>query len=425
MTQHAQASAAKGGVLFVTYGNGHVSKVAPVVNALRKRGINCVVMALTLGYRQAERLGLMPVGYRDFASLVDWQRVQTYGQSLLNGNSHPDVDEAESVAYLGINYAEWVDRFGEAGAAKKYAAVGRRGFLPLDFIGKVIDHLRPALVVSTSSPRSEQAAIEAAVARGVPSLTMMDLFALPHDNFLRHSVYADRITVLSEFVKNNLITAGIEASRIVVTGCPAYDAMFDPANAQAGAQLRESLGWQGLRVLMWAGNLEEDAPNVDDRYRGTGLGTLVEAKLRTWIESHPDAALLIRYHPNQYHLFTASAPHPRIHLSNPASEKLQPQLHAADMVLVQTSTVGFEAALIGKRLLTLSFSPMVINFDFDYSKLGLGEGIAALDDLISTLEQPPADRPKNNSFPPPGAATPRVIFVVENLLTCNSQTEPP
>ncbi len=422
MKLQARPGAAASGVLFVTYGNGHIGKVAPVVKALEARGISCVVMALTLGYRQASRLGLVPVGYRDFTSLVDLPRVQAYGRALFNGNRHPDVDEEESLCYLGVNYAEWVDRFGEAGAAKKYAEVGRRGFLPLDFIGRVIDYLRPALVVSTSSPRSEQAAIEAAVARGIPCLTMMDLFALPHDNFLRQHVYADRITVLSEFVRNNLLAAGIEAARIEVTGCPAYDAMFDPENAEAGRQLRESLGWQDLRVLMWAGNLEEDGPDVDERYRGIGLGLMVEERLRTWVESHPDAALLIRYHPNQYHLFPLPAPHPRIHFSNPAADKLQPQLHAADMLLVQTSTVGFEAALIGKRLLTLSFSPMVINFDFDYGKLGLGEGVASLDDLVSMVEHPVSHRSDRASFPPQGAATPRVVCVIENLLKRVSRT---
>ncbi|MCJ0764281.1 UDP-glycosyltransferase [Variovorax terrae] len=416
MKTQAQAGAAGGGVLFVTYGNGHIAKVAPVVRALEARGVPCVVMALTLGYRQAVRLGFTPVGYQDFTALVDLPRVMAYGRTLLDGNCHPDVDEDESVCYLGINYAEWVDSFGEAGAAEKYALMGRRGFLPLNFIGKVIDHLKPALVVSTSSPRSEQAAIEAAVARGIPALTMMDLFALPHDNFLRQSVYADRITVLSEFVKHNLAAAGVDAARIEVTGCPAYDAMFDTANAEAGRKLREALGWEHCRVLMWAGNLEEDAPNVDDCYRGTGLGMLVEGRLRQWVESHPDAALLIRYHPNQYHLFPLPAPHPRIYFSNPATDRLQPQLHAADMVLVQTSTVGFEAALIGKRLLTLSFSPMVINFDFDYGVLGLGEGIASLDELVSVIDRPPGRRVDRSAFPPPGAATPRVVSVIENLL---------
>ncbi len=416
MTATELNGAAEGGVLFVTYGNGHVAKVAPVVRDLQRQGVPCVVMALTLGYKQALGLGLSPVGYRDFLFLADGPEVLRLGAALAAENSHPDVDAHESLCYLGINYAEWVERYGEAGAAQRYAASGRRGFLPLQFIGRVIDHLRPSLVVSTSSPRSEQAAIEAAAARGIPTLTMMDLFALPHDIYLRQPVHAECITVLSEMVKRNLIQAGIAASRIVVTGCPAYDPMFDPLNEAAGRQLRSRLGWDGMKVVMWAGNLEEDGPGVTDEYRGTRLGLAVERELRQWVDSRPDAALLVRYHPAQYHLFPDLGRHARVYVSNPATDRLQPQLHASDIVLVQTSTVGFEAALVGKRVLSLSFSPLVVNFDFDYGRLGLGESVPSLDRLVPALEAGPGSVRERHAFPPPGPATPRVVEVIQSRL---------
>lgn len=374
-------------------------------------------MALTLGYKQALHLKLQPVGYKNFLGLVDKEPVLERGRKLLNDNRHPDVDEHESCCYLGINYTDWVQAYGEEAAARNYAEGGRRSFLPLRFMGKVIDHLRPSVVVSTSSPRSEQAAIEAAVKRGIPSLTMMDLFALPHDLFLQQKVHADRITVLSEFVKRNLVTAGIEDSRIKVTGCPAYDPMFDSANIEAGQAFRSKMGWDGLRVVMWAGNLEEDGPGVTQEYRGTALGIEVEKRLRAWVGSHPDTALLVRYHPNQYHYFPRLEDHPRVYVSNPAADRLHPQLHAADVVIVQTSTVGFEAALIGKRVLALSFSPMVKNFKFDYGELGLGESVSSMSDLTMTIENSPTIARDCSAFPPPGLATPRVARVILSLLS--------
>jgi len=413
------AGSAAGGVFFVTYGNGHISKVAPVVRDLQSRGVPCVVMALTLGYNQALSLGLAPVGYKDFTDLVALDQVLEWGRMLVNENRHPDVDYFESLCYLGINYADWVDTYGEAEAARKYAEGGRRSFLPLRFIGKVIDYLRPSLVVSTSSPRSEQAAIEVAVARDIPSLTMMDLFALPHDSFLRQPIHADRITVLSEFVKRNLVAAGIDGNCIEVTGCPAYDQMFDSRSIEDGRVLRRKLGWEACKVVMWAGNLEEEGPGVSLEYRGIGLGSMVEARLRGWVERHDDAALLIRYHPNQYHLFPRPTDHPRIYFSNPAVDRIQPQLHASDVVVVQTSTVGFEAALVGKRLLALSFSPLVRNFAFDYGELGLGESIRSIDDLVPTLEKPSNLLRDRSAFPPQGLATPRVVQVILSLLNRN------
>jgi hypothetical protein len=403
-------------VLFLTYGNGHVAKVAPVVAELRRRGIRSQVVALTLGYRQAQRLGLNPLGFRDLLHLVDAERAQAYGRQLLPDNRHPDVDDAESIAYLGINYLDWVETYGEAEAARRYAEGGRRAFLPLRFMHRVIEFLRPSLVVSTASPRSEQAAIEAAVDLSIPCMTMMDLFGLPHDNFRRNVVFADRITVLSEFARENLLEAGIPVDRLVVTGCPAYDRLFDPAIARLGAKWKAENGWRGLYTVMWAGNLEESAPNVPSEFLGSGLGLIVERALRTWVSSRPDVALVVRYHPNQYHMFKDLGEQDRVYVSQPTQDPLDPLLHACDAIVTQTSTVGFEGALIGKRLLALSFSPWVINFDFDYGKLGLGESVESLDQLVPQLERERLELSNQKAFPPSGPATQRVVAEMLSLM---------
>ena len=306
-----------------------------------------------------------------------------------------------------MNYQEWVESYGEDGARERYRQGGRRSFFPIRFIGKVIDLLQPCVVVSTASPRSEQAAIEAAVARGVPSLTMMDLFALPHDNFLRNQVFADRITVLSSFVRGNLVAAGIAEARIAVTGCPAYEGLLDPAQREAGSALRTALGWQGLKVVLWAGNLEEEAAG-SPQYAGTGLALDVERRLRAWVAARKDAALLVRYHPAQYHLFPDLGAQPRVYRSIPTLDPLAPQLHASDIVVVQTSTVGFEAALIGKRVLSLSFSPTVIRIAFDYGAMGLGESVHRPGDLVGVVDGEPPQPADRSLFPPDGPATPRV-----------------
>ncbi len=404
-----------GSVLFVAYGSGHIAKVAPVIRHLQAEGVQCHLLALTLGHKQAQRMGLDPLGYHDFLHLTSREDVLARGQALLEGNSHPDVDEFESICYLGINYQDWVEQYGEEIAARRYAQGGRRAFLPVRFLGRVIDQLTPSVVVSTASPRSEQAAIEAAVGRGIPTLTMMDLFGLPHDNYLRNKVFADRITVLSGFVRGNLMSAGIDGGRIAVTGCPAYEPLLEPAVTEAGRALRAGLGWDGLKVVMWAGNIEEPGPGVTPETAGTALALDVERRLRAWVAADPKAALLVRYHPSQYHLFPDLGSHPRIYVSVPTQDPLGPQLHASDIVVVQTSTVGFEAALIGRRVMSLSWSPMVHNMDFDYGRMGLGESVERAEDLVRALAGP-GRSPDREVFPPPGRATPRVVAEIRALM---------
>jgi CDP-Glycerol:Poly(glycerophosphate) glycerophosphotransferase len=409
-----------GSVFIVTYGNGHVAKVAPVVAALRERGIKVMVMALTLGYKQAEALGLNPLGYQDFLHLVDKDLALAYGQQLLEHNSHPDVDENESVAYLGVNYLEWVEQYGVDEARQRYEAGGRRSFLPVNFIGKVIDQLRPGLIVSTASPRSEQAAIEAGVSRGIPTLTMMDLFALPTDGFYKNKVFADRITLLSELTRKNLLSRAIDSSRLVVTGCPAYDKLLDSVQATQGAAWKRQLGWDNKYVVMWAGTLEEASDHTPDEYLGTGLATQVENQLRDWVTQNENAALIVRYHPSQYHLFDNLHSHDRVYFSNPSKDPLHMQLHASDCVVTQMSTVGFEGFLIGKRLITLSFSPMVATFGSDYSKLGLGESALSVAHLISMLDTYTDSHQNPDALPPLGRATPRVVEEMLLLLQAKS-----
>jgi hypothetical protein len=414
--------AAQGGVLFVTYGNGHIAKVAPVAKALEAQGIRCTVLALTLGYAQARRMGLEPTGYNDLLQLVDRDKALAYGARLIAENNHPDVDEAESRAYLGINYLDWVEQYGEEEAARRYAQGGRRSFLPVRFMGKVIDHYRPDVVVSTSSPRSEQAAIEAAVARGVPSLTMLDVFANPHDTYLHHEVYADRITAPSPIAGEQLRRAGIDPARIRVTGCPAYDHLRERTHAAEGVALKRSLGWTALNVLLWAGSLEADAPGVPPEYSGTGLCELVETRLRAWVRGRSDVALIVRYHPTQYHLYPDRGAQERVYVSNPGKDPLRAQLEACDTVLVQTSTVGFEAAVMGKRVLNLAFSPTVIRTEYDFSKLGVAEGVSSLDELTRVLDRPRAPLADVGGLPPPGDATSRVVAEIIALMR---GSEPP
>lgn len=403
-------------VLFVTYGNGHIAKVAPVVKMLEARGIRCVVMALTLGYKQAERLGLAPVGYKDFLHLVDAGKALHYGRMLWPENRHPDVDEFESCCYLGINYLEWTETYGEEGAAQLYAEKGRRGFLPVKFLGKVIDAVGGSVVVSTSSPRSEQAAIEAAVLRKLPSLTMLDVFANPHDTYLYHKTYADRITAPSRLAAQQLHSAGFDPECIRITGCPAYDYLRDPSHVGEGPALKHSLGWDGLSVLLWAGSMEAATTGAPPEYVDTGLCEMVERRLREWVRSRPDVALIVRYHPTQYHFFADQGPQERVYVSNPGVDPLRAQLHAADTVLVQTSTVGFEAALMGKRLLNLAFSPTVISTEYDFSKLGLAEAVTSMEELTAVLNRPRAQVTDLGGRPPEGAATPRVVAEIFDLM---------
>lgn len=375
-------------VLFVSYGGGHIEMCLPVMRALRQLSpaIELRLMALTTAFAVAHDAGEMALGYRDFCDPAEWERIKAYGHQMMRGQSHPSIDTSESLAYLGLNFAELVDELGEEGAWARWHSQGRQGFMPLRFFERVLGRVRPDVVVTTNSPRSEQAAVAVAVELGIPTLSMLDLFALASDPFLRRKIYADRLTVLNEGVKANLVNAGFNADRVFVTGNPAFDVLGTSAARQAGETFRRSMGWEKKNIVLWAGHLE--APDaLPHEFAGTGLGRLVQDCLVSWLESRPDVALVIRYHPNEWHRFPVPQGVPRLHWSQPQIEPLLPVLLAADQVIVQGSTVGAQAYFAGKRLINITFSPFVKSTGLDYQALGLADGASDIAMLQQRLDE--------------------------------------
>lgn len=345
-----------------------------------------MLLALTTAYEKARQAGLRPLGYRDFEHLAQpLDRVLAWGAQLLPQNSHPDVPERESLLYLGINYADLVERLGEEGAARHYAEHGRHGFLPLSFMRKVLAELRPDAVVATNSPRTEEAAIAAAVAMGIPVLSMVDLFAMPFDKYRQRTIHADRITVINDFARANLIEAGFDARRIAVTGNPAFDTLADPRIRCAADEFLAARGWGGKKVVLLAPHLEQQ-PGTPAHWAGPGLGLEAERILRAWVAAGDDRALIVRHHPSQLHLFEDLGAHPRVHRSDPQREPLHPVLLASQVVLVQTTTVGLEAALCGRSLLCLTYSPTV-DPRWSYVAQGLAQPVEDPAQLVPAVER--------------------------------------
>lgn len=413
-------------VLFVCYGGGHVEMVLPVMRALRERvpDVDARIFALTTAYSVAQRAGEEPLGFRDFCTGERGARALRLGEQLLGEQQHPQVAREESLAYLGLNVLEWVDEAGEAVASERWQASGRQGFRPVRFFERVLRELRPDVVVATNSPRSEQAAIEAAHALGIPSLSMVDLFALPADPYRARAIHADRIAVLSQATRANLVEAGVPAERIVVTGNPAFDVLAGREAQAAGERFRAERGWGERPVVFWAGGLEPE--DAEPRWAGAALGRAVQERLQAWTLAREDACLAVRYHPNEWPRFPQPAPHPRIHWSQPDREGLLPVLAAADVVVVQATTVGAQAHAAGKKVLALTFSAIVQRTGMDYARLGLGTGVERLEDLPAALDEAVRTpcRPRRDPGPVAARHAPAAAQVAAEIAAFASKPKP-
>ncbi len=374
-------------VLFVTYGGGHVAMVLPVIRALEAAlpGVDCQLMALTTGHLKAGAVR-PTLGYKDFLPLVDARAARSWGERLSEGNTSPDVPSAETIAYLGINYLDLIAQHGMAGAADIYREQGRYGFRPLNFMRRLIDSLQPDVVVATNSPRSERAALDVARERGIPSVGMVDLFGLDSDTYVQHAVRPDRTCVISEVVRQRLLARGFSPEAVVVTGNPAFDGLFSEAAREQASQFIHQLGWQGLLPVLWAGHKESTMKKHRPEWDEYAFPTAVEAELRQLVRQQPGMALIVRYHPSEWHTFPQGADQPRVHFSVPSREPVHPVLLGSAAVVVQNSTVGLEAAVAGKPVISLEHAPSIAD-TFSLQAMGVSMGCWANAELPALIGQ--------------------------------------
>ncbi len=415
---------ARARLLAVAYGGGHIAMLLPVLDVLRRRRpeLELSLLALTTARRAAVAAGWQPLGYQSLLHLLqpaEREQALALGRRMLDGNSHPDVSEDETVAYLGVNAWELHRRLGAPAAAQQLAERGRQAFAPREFLGRVLRALRPDLVLATNSPRSEQAALEAAQELGIASLAVLDLFGQPGDPFAARTTHPTRVCVLADAVRDNLVAAGWLRERIAVTGNPAFDALHTPAAREQARALRE--GWQRRwgrepgRLVLLATQPETRADPRSPWPAGDALPLAMEAAARAWVEQHPEASLVVRHHPNHWHRLPRTEDTPRVHFSAASDEPVEGLILAADAVVVQTTTVGLQSAVAARPVLALQCSPGVLRGP-DYAALGIARGVPTLDDLPGALDQVLDHPPPPTSWARPHAAAPAVADEIEGLL---------
>jgi hypothetical protein len=400
-------------ILFVAYGGGHISMVLPVMQQLRLLDpkVSCVLLALTTGYALAQKAGEQPLGYRDFLHLVDAKAALQWGEALLGGNSSPDVSREESVAYLGINYLDLIAQHGEAGAAQVFSEKGRYGFAPLRFMTSLMHELKPDVVVTTNSPRSEEAALTVAVARGIPSVGMVDLFGLDTDPYSLRDVKPDFTCVLADSVRERLVARGFAGDGVKVTGNPGFDGLFTPQNRDLAHAFLARKGWLGKDVIFNAGSWEPVAHPDTPIPAGLTFPVEIEGILRRYVSNRPNTVLIQRYHPGDWFKYPRLPEEADIHFSEPPNEPIHPLLIASSVVVNTNSTLGLEAAVLGKPVISIENSPSVHHW-FSLAKLGVSHPSATHLDLPATLNAVLSHRRCSSAFTSDGLAAQRVAYVI-------------
>ena len=398
-------------LLFVCYGGGHVAIMIPVLRELASRSdIECTVLGLTTAEQRLREAGIPSLGFRHFLRPDD-DCARSMGDKLIAGVENEMVSLEESRSYLGLSYCDLIAQVGENEAERLYSEKGRAAFLPLSVLERIIDSVKPDLVVTTNSPRAERAALFVANRCSIPSVAIVNLFGIVHGEWLSRSDYGTRLCVLSESVRQRLVERGREPETIVVTGNPEFDALWDQQVDAEAHDMRENRGWRDKTVILWASQLEPERSAFHDEVGDPQLPMKIERELSDFVKKNSDYILLIRPHPSECRKLTTQCG--RIVWSG-QDELINVVLHAVDVVVTIASTVGLQAHLVGKPVVTVDLSLGTVAMPM--SKMGVSRGvteIAALGDAIIAAVQ---TGPLNNAgFLGDGAAV-RVVNVIDELL---------
>lgn len=394
-------------VLFVCYGGGHVRMVLPLVARLARSGeVEPVILGLTSARTAVLAAGWPCLGFADFVEPGDASALAR-GEALARALAHHATDLRESAAYLGLSWADLAREHGEAEADRLYALHGRQAFLPVATLERIIRRTGASAVVATSAPRAERAAILAARRRGIPSLCMVDLFAAYEIEWLREPQFADRVCVLNERVRDRLAGAG-RTEGVVVTGNPAFDGLAEPELRERGLASRRERGWEHRKVVLWASQIE---PGQHPSHPGRGDAEFprrVADSLRALLADEPSMVLVVRPHPSEP---PAQPPRAVGEWLSGREEELHVLLHACDVVVVITSTVGIEARLAGKRVVQVLGS--LYSAAAPYVQFGIADEAVPLGELHGAVRRALAAPPREA---PAAAARPAADQVAAVLL---------
>jgi hypothetical protein len=132
---------------------------------------------------------------------------------------------------------------------------------------------------------------------------------------------------------------------------------------------------------------------------------------------------VVRHHPNHWHRAPRAADTAQVRFSVATQEPVEGLVLAADAVVVQSTTVGLQAAVAGRPVLSLQCSPGAL-WGLDYAALGVARGVPTLDDLPQALDRTLAEPPAPTRWARRQAAAPAVAGQIEELLDLRARARP-
>lgn len=315
----------------------------PIILELRKRSeFEISTLGLSIASEALGNAGIEHHTLIKYKSLIMDDSAWKLGK-LLAEEMHVDgkgISFEETVVYFGASMRDLVREIGEEEAFRKFRQEGKACFIPNYTMSFILEAEKPDLLITGNCPRMERAAIQVASEKGIRVLSLNDLLGFDK----KYLFTADRIAVISRLTKENLIKAGNQADKIVVTGSPSFDLILDEIQAFKRSEILQELGLTADAKLFLLATQPQK----------TCTWKMIDMMIDL-LETYPGKHLLIKPHPGDdnrlYTDYLAKKNDTRVVLTDMPVRKL---IFISDLTVTIYSTVGLEAILMGAPLIQLN-----------------------------------------------------------------------
>ena len=368
-----------GKVLFVSYGGGHINIINEVIKEIIKyKNIDFKVLALTTAYDKS--VSLFSNKYikkiSDYKDLFkkDIEEINYYGSLILedNYNASSGISKEDTLIYLGLSMFELVQTHGEQKAFDLYNKKKRQAFLPVNIMKKILEYEDISLVVTTTSPRFEEASLTAANELGIETIQILDLFGelypLPK---------ANHIVCMNSYISESLKRQGLIKNKYYYFGQPAIEKTVKNILSIDKVIIKNKLELNSNKTLLYA----TQKPNIYNEdfsyYDFAGYETINDNifSIFEFLYEKYNINILVRLHPNEnfndYKKWFDKYNFVQ-YINNKCN--LEESLAICDILLNQASTVSVEAISANKDVFTFKYHldktfplPAVMNEPFIFS----------------------------------------------------------
>ena len=392
--------------LLASYGGGHAQIIAALGKAFIARGDRPTVIGFTTAYRELQRHGIEALSVISLLNSEDDTEWLELAEPFTRGLSHPDIALEETTAYFALGLRDLANTVGRDTALERVEAKGRKAFEPIAVMQRYLAKIKPDIVITTTSPRFELALLKAAQRENIPSIAVGDLFLVTEREWILKPEFADHLAVLSKEVADDLVLHGFPNDRVHVTGNPAFDKLIDiSTSTDRRDYLRELLGCENKSVILFPASggatskMGYDFLNVED----------VIARFEQFCAQNSNYTYIIRLHPNRPLEIRGEMHYGQLD----KGELLSPEdaVMVSDVVCVENSTLGLQAALAGKPVICIRFADQV-----QYPNFNLAEATDTLEEAIELLGNGLGELAGELNTPTLGTAAENVLALVDDII---------